>query len=127
MKKVRGADYLDHMIEAVRSACAYVEGMSKAAFLADKRTQQAVIYNIAIIGEAVAQLIKDDAALPDRYPDVPWMSMKGMRNRLMHGYFTVDLDLVWETVTTSLPILAARLPEIKSDLLNSESGRDSPE
>lgn len=126
MKEVRLPDYLDHMIEAARSACGYVEGMSKAEFLADRRTQQAVIYNIAVIGEAATQVMKDDAALPDRYPDVPWMSMRGMRNRLMHGYFTVDLDLVWRTVTTALPVLAARLPEIKRELLDAESDSGSP-
>lgn len=111
----RLSDYLDHMLEATRQACSYVEGMNKEDFLGDKRTQQAVILNIVIIGETATKLLKDYESFLERHADVPWRSMKGMRNRIAHGYFDIDLDVVWETVLTALPQLLHRLPAIRED------------
>lgn len=109
----RLADYLDHILEAAQQACLYVEGLEKADFLDDKRTQQAVILNLVILGEAVTKLLSQDETFAARHPQVPWRSMKGMRNRLAHGYFDINLDVVWDTVQTALPSLLAQLPEIR--------------
>lgn len=109
----RLSDYLAHMLEAAEQACTYVEGMDKETFLADKRTQQAVILNLVIIGEAATKLLKDHETFIAGYPQIPWRSMKGMRNRIAHGYFDINLDVVWETVDTALPELLAFLPAIK--------------
>ncbi|SJM94240.1 DUF86 domain-containing protein [Crenothrix polyspora] len=108
----RLSDYLDHMLEATKLAYCYVEGMPKEDFMADTRTQQAVIMNLIILGEAATKLIKDYSEFLDQYPDVPWRSMKGMRNRIAHGYFDINLDTVWETVQMSLPQLLERLPDM---------------
>lgn len=105
----RAADYLQHMLDAARQACAYVEGLSKQDFLADKRTQQAVILNLVILGEAATKLMNDHPQIVTEWPSVPWRSMRGMRNRLTHGYFDIDLDVVWDTVATALPALVADL------------------
>ena len=115
MNQFRLPDYLEHLLDATRQACAYVEGMSREDFLADKRTQQAVILNIVIIGEVSTRLLKEHGVFLDRHPDVPWRSMKAMRNRIAHGYFDVNLDVVWETVRTALPDLLHRLPAILQD------------
>ncbi len=115
MSADRLCDYFDHMLEAVRLAVSYVEGMSKRDFLADPRTQQAVILNIVVIGELATRLLKDHATFLDRHPDVPWRSMKGMRNRIAHGYFDIDLGVVWETVQSALPRLQGQLPAIRDD------------
>lgn len=114
MNENRLPDYLDHMIEAARQVCDYLEGMSKEGFLDDKRTQQAVILNLIIIGEAATKLLKDHESFLDRYPEVPWRSMKGMRNRIAHGYFDINLDVVWETALTALPRLLLSLPAIRT-------------
>ncbi len=90
-------------------------------FLADKRTQQAVILNLVIIGEAATKLLKDYGKFLDRHPVVPWRSMKGMRNRIAHGYFDINLDVVWETVQTALPQLLERLPAIRENANNEEN------
>jgi len=111
-------DYLDHMLEAAQQACCYIEGQCIKDFLADKRTQQAVILNLVIIGEAATKLLKDYGQFLERHPEVPWRSMKGMRNRIAHGYFDIDLDIVWETVRTALPQLLERLPAIREDANN---------
>jgi uncharacterized protein with HEPN domain len=113
MSENRLPDYLDHMLEAAQQAYSYVEGLDKDEFLVDKRTQQAVILNLIIIGEAATKLLKDYSQFLDQHPDGPWRSMRGMRNRIAHGYFEIDLDVVWETVNTALPQLLERLTAIR--------------
>ena len=116
MTTSRVPDYLDHMLEAALQACAYVEGSTKEEFLADKRTQQAVILNIILIGEEATKLLKDNEAFADQHPQLPWRGMKGMRNRIAHGYFEINLDTVWETVQSALPQLLQQLPGIRDSL-----------
>jgi len=116
MNTSRIADYLDHMLEAALQACAYVEGLAKVDFEDDKRTQQAVILNLIILGEEATKLLKDDEAFANQHPQVPWRSMKGMRNRIAHGYFEINLDIVWETIQTALPELIKQLPAIRQTL-----------
>jgi uncharacterized protein with HEPN domain len=106
------ADLIGHMHEAAQQACGYVEGMAMDEFLQDKRTQQAVIFNLMILGEAATRLLKEHGEFLAGYPVVPWSSMKGMRNRLAHGYFDIDLPVVWQTVQSSLPSLMTELPAI---------------
>jgi uncharacterized protein with HEPN domain len=116
MNSSRIADYLDHMQEAAFLACSYVEGLAKADFEEDKRTQQAVILNLIIIGEEATKVLKDDEAFANLHPQIPWRSMKGMRNRIAHGYFEINLDTVWETVQTALPGLLRELPAVRQTL-----------
>lgn len=98
MSESRLSDYLDHMPEPAQQACSSVEDWSKEDFLADKRTQQAVILSIVIIGEAATKLMNNHAEFVEQYSDITWRGMRGMRNRIAHGYFDIDLDVVWETV-----------------------------
>lgn len=112
MTQSRSADYLGHILEAAQLACSYVAGLDKEGFLADKRTQQAVIMNIVIIGEAASKLARDDPALIERHPEVPWKSMRGMRNRIAHRYFDINLDIVWDTVRDAFPQLVEQLQAI---------------
>ena len=89
--------------------------MSKAEFLADKRSQQAVIMSLIIIGEAVTKVMDRDPAFAARHPQIPWRNMRGMRNRITHGYFDVNLHVVWETVQQALPELLPRLAAARAD------------
>jgi len=98
MNENRLSDYLDHIQQAATDARTFVEGLTKDEFLINKCVQQAVIMSLIIIGEATTKVM-------DRYPEfgpsnaeVPWRSMRNMRNRMAHGYFEIDLDIVWETV-----------------------------
>lgn len=109
-------DYIDHMLEAVEQACSYVEGMPKLDFLEDKRTQQAVVLNLIVIGEVATKILKDHEDFANLHSNVPWSSMKGMRNRIAHGYYDINLDTVWETVQTALPELKSQLVVIKARL-----------
>jgi uncharacterized protein with HEPN domain len=116
MNDNRLADYIEHMLEASELACTYLQGLDKEEFLADKRTQQAVILNIVIIGEAATKLVKEYPEFTDQHNNVPWKNMKGMRNRIAHGYFDINLDIVWDTVEIALPQLITQMKEIKNKL-----------
>jgi len=111
MSSHRLGDYIDHMRQAAGDACGFVAGMDKAVFDADKRTQQAVVMSLIILGEAATKVMDQHADFAAAHPQVPWRSMRGMRNRIAHGYFAINLDVVWETVQTALPDLLQRLPE----------------
>jgi uncharacterized protein with HEPN domain len=115
-RELRQADYISHMLEAAALAQTYVDGMSKADFLHDKKTQQAVILNIMVIGEAATKLVDEYPEFTSRFPQVQWKSMRGMRNRLAHGYFDINLDVVWETVKQALPELEGQLRQIQQAL-----------
>jgi uncharacterized protein with HEPN domain len=105
--------HIEHMRQAATDALSFVDGMSKADFLADKRTQQAVVMSLVIIGEAATKLMLADEGFVESHPDVPWRNMRGMRNRIAHGYFDINLDVVWDTVQTALPRLLAQLDAIR--------------
>jgi uncharacterized protein with HEPN domain len=111
----RLSDYLDHMRQAAIDACSFAEGLDKSDFLADKRTQQAIILNLVIIGEAATKIMDGYAEFVESHPALPWRSMRGMRNRIAHGYFEIDLDIVWDTVQTALPALLDQLSAIDND------------
>lgn len=112
-RQLRHADYLEHMLGAIDLALSHVEGMSKEDFLADKKTQQAVILNIIVIGEAATQIADECPDFAAAHPSVPWKQMRGMRNRMAHGYFEINLDVVWDTVQQSLPELQQQLLSIR--------------
>jgi uncharacterized protein with HEPN domain len=109
MSENRLSDYLDHMQQAAANACSFVEDQGKDDFLADKRTQQAVVMSLIIIGEAATKVMDGYAAFSQAHPEIPWRSMRGMRNRIAHGYFDINLDVVWDTVQTALPQLLQQL------------------
>jgi len=115
MSEDRLPDYLDHIQQAATDACSFVEGLGKEDFLEDKRTQQAVIMSLIIIGEAATKAMDGYTEFIQAHPEVPWRNMRGMRNRMAHGYFDIDLDVVWETVQEWLPELLKQLPPVRHD------------
>ncbi|MGG5142013.1 HepT-like ribonuclease domain-containing protein [Alcaligenes ammonioxydans] len=115
MSKYRLPDYLDHMQQAAADACGFIEGLTREDFLEDKRTQQAVIMSLIIIGEAATKVIDGYIEFTQTHEQVPWRNMRGMRNRIAHGYFDVNLDVVWDTVQTALPELLQQLLAVRQD------------
>lgn len=108
-------DYLDHIQQAAIDARSFVEGLTKEDFFADKRSQQAVIMSFIIIGEAATKVMDGYAKFTQAHPEVPWRSMRNMRNRMAHGYFDINLDVVWETVQEWLPALLGQLSAVRLD------------
>jgi uncharacterized protein with HEPN domain len=80
----------------------FVAGMTREQFITDIKTYFAVVRALEVIGEAAKQVT---AEIRDRHPDVPWKQMAGMRDRLIHGYFGVDANIVWATATKLIPEL----------------------
>ena len=110
----RAVTYIEHMIEAIGTALAYVENCGETEFIADKRTQQAVIMNILIAGEAATKLATRHPDYIRKHPEIPWRSIRGMRNRLIHGYFEINLETVWNTLQHDFPALHEQLSRIKA-------------
>jgi uncharacterized protein with HEPN domain len=118
MSENRLPDYLDHIQQAAADARSFVEGLAKDDFLADKRTQQAVIMSLIIIGEAATKVMDGHTEFTQAYAEVPWRSMRNMRNRMAHGYFDINLDVVWETLQEWLPELLKQLPTVRQNADN---------
>ena len=104
-------DYLDQMIQGATDAVTFTEGMDEGDFLADLKTQRAVVMSLMIVGEAASRVLADYPEFAQSQATVPWRSIRGMRNRIAHGYFDIDLHVVWQTVT-ELPGLVELLVEI---------------
>ncbi len=111
---LRLADFLNHMRQAATDARGFVAGMSKEDFLADKRTQNAVVMSLVVVGEAATRIMERHPDFDERHPHIAWRGMRGMRNRIAHGYFDINLDLVWETTQSALPALLQQLPHRES-------------
>ncbi len=95
-KALRTPDYLDHMLAAIDRIQDYTKGLDLAAFQADTRTQDAVIRNLEVIGEAARNVQQNDPGFVADHPEVPWSVVYRMRNALSHGYADIDLTTVWK-------------------------------
>ena len=113
-RSLAAVDYLEHIEEAATLAVGYIRGMNKDDFLKDKRTQQAIIYNILIIGEAATKIINEHPDFVAAYPEIPWREMRGIRNRMAHGYYELDLVIIWDTVTGYLDKLSQQIRSINN-------------
>lgn len=98
-----------HMLEAAKQATAFAEGRNRQSLDQDVMLRCAVLHCIQEIGEAATRVAPETRAFT---PSLPWNQIVGMRHRLVHVYFAVDLDLVWEVVQRDLPLLVAALCEI---------------
>jgi uncharacterized protein with HEPN domain len=102
----RVEDYLEHIARSIQRATEYIERLgSVSAFRQSQRDQDAVIRNIEIIGEAARQIQENMPEFVTAHPKLPWIEMRGMRNKMIHGYLDVDVNVVWETVKDDLPRL----------------------
>jgi uncharacterized protein with HEPN domain len=102
------------LVRACRLVLEFKEGMDKAAFLDDLKTQSSVLHQLMVMGEAVKRL-SDDFRM--QHPEVPWTLVAGMRDNLIHGYDIVDLEEAWKTATYDVPELLGwlepRLPKME--------------
>jgi uncharacterized protein with HEPN domain len=102
-----------HLLDALHAAekiVVFCQGMDKAAFLKDDKTQAAVLHQLMVLGEAVKR-ISDD--FRTHHAEIPWKDIAGMRDRLIHGYDQVNLKRVWKTITGDVPLL---IPSFKKFL-----------
>jgi len=108
----RISDYLGHIRQAVERIHRYTEDMDEVAFSRNELTQDAVIRNLEIVGEACRNLERDHPQFAAAHPELPLAFAYEMRNSLAHGYFKVDLAIVWKTVESDLQELYERVGAI---------------
>lgn len=101
--------FLTDLLDAVGKIEAYIGDMDREEFLQDDKTQDAVLRNLEVIGEAAKNMPPETR---ERYPDIDWKGAAGMRDKLIHEYFGVSFRIVWESVKNDLPLLKTRIEEI---------------
>ena len=106
-------DYLRDILQAAEDTLSFVQGMDYPAFAADRRTNLAVVRALEIIGEAARHI---PARLRRRHPQVAWQDMVAMRNKLIHEYFGVDLEVLWRTVQEDLPPLSDAIRRVLAEM-----------
>lgn len=108
--------FIKDIISAIESIEKFVEGMNFDEFTNDDKTSSAVIRKLEIIGEAAKNIPN---FLKDKYKDIPWKNIAGMRDRLIHGYFGVDHKLVWEAIKIEIPKLKDVVKKISDEIKDS--------
>ncbi len=110
----RSLEFLvDDIWESIEKIERYTEGMTLETFQNDEKTTDAVVRNLEIIGEAAGRLPED---FVDRNSEIEWAKIVGLRNRIVHEYFGVDLQIIWQILKNDLPAFKESLERIRSDL-----------
>jgi uncharacterized protein with HEPN domain len=100
---------LRHMLDAALEIQQYVQSTRREDLNRDRKLVHSLVHLFEIVGEAATQ-VSDE--LRERTPDIPWLVIIGMRNRLIHAYFAIDLNVVWSTSTTDIPLLITELKKL---------------
>ncbi len=117
MSERRIGDYLQDILDASDDAINFVEGMTFAEFEKDRKTIFAATRAIQIIGEAAKKIPE---SLKAKYPAIPWKAMAGMRDKVTHEYFGVNLKVLWDTIEQDLPTLKVLMPRVLENLEEDE-------
>lgn len=112
MKNPEFLDYIDDMLDAAAKIQSFLLGYEFDKFSKDEKTQFAVIRALEIIGEASKKVPENIKIF---YPGIPWREIAGMRDILVHDYFSVDIDVVWKTAVEDIPSVLTSLKQIKRD------------
>ncbi|MFQ5852863.1 MAG: DUF86 domain-containing protein [Candidatus Binatia bacterium] len=111
--KRRDPDYFSDILEAMQRIISYTGGLSYEQFMEDRRTQDAVVRNIEVIGEAVKRL---SSSLKKQHPTIPWKDMAGMRDKVIHDYFGINYDIVWTVTSEEIPKLVPSVTSVLEKL-----------
>ena len=111
-RKRRDREYLADLAEAVQRIVVYTGELTYEEFLADRKTQDAVLRNLQVMGEAVKNL---SAPVKQMHSHLPWKQMAGMRDKVVHDYFGINHDIVWALAKEELPVLLPSLTAINPE------------
>ena len=106
-------DFLKDILESIEKIEKFIKGFEFDDFSKDDKTIYAVIRALEIIGEATKNL---PDSLKEEHPEVPWRKMTGTRDKVIHGYFGVDLEVIWRTITRNIPILKPLIKDILNEI-----------
>ena len=112
----RAKDYLLHMLDALDKILKYTAGLRGDDFLANELVQDAVVRNIGIVGEAAKQLLDVAPEFSRKHPEIPFAEVYGMRNRVIHGYSSVNPSVVWDSVRVDVPELRNQIAQVLKEL-----------
>ena len=112
------AVYLHHILDAIERIAGYVQGVSAKQFLENALIQDGVVHQLEIAGEASRNLSNE---VRQKYSGVPWSQIIGLRNRIIHVYFNVNLRIVWEIVQNDLPLLKQQVGQILEEIERSRA------
>lgn len=104
---------IDDIGESIEKIERYIKGMSQKSFQSDEKTSDAVVRNLEIIGEAAGRLPED---FTDQHSEIEWFKIVGLRNRIVHEYFGVDLEIIWQILIKDIPVFKASLKDIRPQL-----------
>ena len=102
--------YIDHIINCIKKIRKFIKGIDKKEFAKNELIQDAIIRNFEVIGEASKKISPDFKKV---YYDIPWKEISGMRDKLIHDYLGIDIEVIWKTIEHDLPILQKELKKIK--------------
>lgn len=114
------SDYLQDILDCIENIQSFVGKYELSDFIADKKTIAAVLWNFQVLGEAAKHIPESVRA---QYPDIPWDDMTGMRDKMTHAYFGIDLDVVWDTIKRDLPEVMPRIKRALEEI----SLRENPQ
>jgi uncharacterized protein with HEPN domain len=113
---LRAPDYFEHLFQACDRILQYTSEITQDQFMADSMVQDAVLRNIEILGEATRNLMECLPDLQSTYPQIPWMDIYAMRNRVAHGYFFINLELVWAVAVENIPELRQQIVSVLEEM-----------
>jgi uncharacterized protein with HEPN domain len=121
MADFRLVDHLQRMFYAVNQAVSFLKDIDEEKFLADDVLQNAVCMSLVVCGEHASRILEAHRDFAEDHPDVEWLKIRGMRNRIAHGYFDLQIGVIYKTVVMELPLLKDQLLTL---LTTASSGRE---
>jgi len=106
-------DFLKDILESIEKIEKFIKGLEFDDFSKDDKTIYAVLRALEIIGEATKNL---PDSLKEEYPEVPWRKMTGTRDKVIHGYFVVDFEVIWRTITKNIPVVKPLIEDILNEI-----------
>ena len=113
MKKRSNRNYIEDIFTAIEEVASFIAGMTKTEFMRDRKTVNAVIRSFEVIGEAAKKIPE---SIRKKHPAVPWKRMAGMRDKMIHEYFGVDLAILWQTAKVDIPKLREPIEKLRGEI-----------